>query len=579
MKTHTINRGDNNLQSQYPGIAKYWHPTKNGHLHPSDVAPRSNKPVWWTCDEEHSYQRSPDKQVQSKASCPICNGRRFEPGVNDIVTKFPHIADEWDYDTNSPDRPEDYSFISAKRFGWKCKSCGTSWNTTIANRCIRGSGCPNCAGKKRWEKRFAGMDLGITDPELLEEWDYELNEKGPECYTPQSGAKVHWRCKKCGYRYVSTISNKSNGRKCACCQRKIVVPGINDLAKTHPKIAAEWDYERNGDLKPQDVLAGTRRKVFWKCPEGHSYEASINHRTTPGRETNCPKCNDGRQTSFAEQAVFYYVKKLFPDAINRYKEIFGKGMELDIFIPSIRVAIEYDGEAWHRPEKRAREKKKYQICKKNGIKLIRLVEKMRQEEIVYADEGISILDGPMYEPKYLQKVIRMLIDKLDPDSNPLTRKNYFHFHSDIDINIKRDEPEIRKYMTVIKGSMAEKYPELVQEWDYEANGDLTPDKVKPGTSIRIHWICPDCGKKYTSTGYARTGETRTGCPACGIKKNAQLRCHPVAMLDLKSGEVIREFPSVTDASKEMSISMGNISSVCKGNAGRTQAGGYGWKYV
>ena len=134
-------------------------------------------------------------------------------------------------------------------------------------------------------------------------------------------------------------------------------------------------------------------------------------------------------------------------------------------------------------------------------------------------------------------------------------------------------------MTVIKGSMAEKYPELVREWDYEANGDLTPDKVKPGTSIRIHWICSECGEKYKAPGYARTGKNRTGCPVCGIKKNAQLRCHPVAMLDLKTGEVLREFPSVSDASKEMSISMGNISTVCKRNTSRTQAGGYGWKYI
>ncbi len=325
-------------------------------------------------------------------------------------------------------------------------------------------------------------------------------------------------------------------------------------------------------------MAGTRRKVFWKCPQGHSYSASINHRTTPGKETNCPRCNDGRQTSFAEQAVYFYVKKLYPDAVNRYKEIFTNGMELDIFIPSIKVAIEYDGEAWHKSDKAEREKKKYQICQEKGIKLIRLIEKMRQGERIHADEGISVEDGPMYEPLHLQKAIRILIDELDPESNQWTRKKPYHVHSDIDINIWRDEAEIREYMTVIKGSLAEKYPGLASEWDYEYNGNLTPDKVKPGSDIKIGWVCSNCGKHYLASIGKRTGKIPTGCPDCGAKKSILKRSRAVAMVDLSTGQTIREFASLSEASRDMSISSGNISAVCNNN-GRIQAGGYGWKYV
>ena len=46
--------------------------------------------------------------------------------------------------------------------------------------------------------------------------------------------------------------------------------------------------------------------------------------------------------------------------------------ELDIYIPSIKLAIEYDGEAWHKNNTIKREERKYQLCKENGIKLIRL---------------------------------------------------------------------------------------------------------------------------------------------------------------------------------------------------------------
>lgn len=38
-----------------------------------------------------------------------------------------------------------------------------------------------------------------------------------------------------------------------------------DLATTNPRLAEEWDYERNGSLFPSDVMAGSSRVVWWKC--------------------------------------------------------------------------------------------------------------------------------------------------------------------------------------------------------------------------------------------------------------------------------------------------------------------------
>lgn len=558
------------LKSEYPLIAELWHPVLNGVLTPADVPPHSNKKVWWGCSEGHAYQRTVDKQVtRANIVCPVCNGKLYVAGVNDVKSKFPEVADEWNYEINGGKRPEQFSFISSERVGWKCKECGTEWVTRIKNRCLKGHGCPQCASKKRWKKRYSNMTSGITEPSLLEEWDYELNEKGPECYTPKSNATVFWHCKKCGYRYPAKISNKANGRKCACCQRKVVVPGKNDLATTHPNLAKEWDYERNENLTPQMVLYGTRKKVYWKCPAGHSYLAAINHRTSYGHETNCPICSSGRQTSFAEQAVYFYVKKYFPDAINRYRDIFNNGMELDIFIPSIRIAIEYDGEAWHKKDKREREKKKWEVCRKNNIHLIRLVEKMCPGEWIQADEGFSIEDGPMYEPEQLEKVIWFLLDKL---------QFYLQTKKLFDINIKRDEPTIRKYMTIIKGSLKEKFPSIANEWNYELNGYLTPDKVKPGSDIIAWWTCPVCGNIYQATIGHRTAKKPTGCPKCGIKKNALAKARAVEMIDLETGQVIQEFVSLSEASRKMNISQGNIGSVCRGGSGRTQAGGYGWRY-
>ena len=64
--------------------------------------------------------------------------------------------------------------------------------------------------------------------------------------------------------------------------------GVNDLATTHPEIAAEWDYERNGGLNPTNVVAGSSKRVWWRCPEGHAWQAIIYRRKAGGG--SCPVC-------------------------------------------------------------------------------------------------------------------------------------------------------------------------------------------------------------------------------------------------------------------------------------------------
>ncbi|OLN24302.1 zinc-ribbon domain-containing protein [Desulfosporosinus metallidurans] len=44
--------------------------------------------------------------------------------------------------------------------------------------------------------------------------------------------------------------------------------GYNDLATTKPEIVQEWHPTKNGNLKPSDVVAGSERKVWWKCKKG-----------------------------------------------------------------------------------------------------------------------------------------------------------------------------------------------------------------------------------------------------------------------------------------------------------------------
>jgi hypothetical protein len=59
------------------------------------------------------------------------------------------------------------------------------------------------------------------------------------------------------------------------------------MATTHPALVAEWHPTKNGDLTPADVFAGSGRKVWWLCEEGHEWEAIGSSRTWG---TGCPIC-------------------------------------------------------------------------------------------------------------------------------------------------------------------------------------------------------------------------------------------------------------------------------------------------
>ena len=54
----------------------------------------------------------------------------------------------------------------------------------------------------------------------------------------------------------------------------------------------EWDSERNLPLTPESVSYGSKRHVWWRCANGHSWQAAVHTRSGSG--TGCPYCNGRR---------------------------------------------------------------------------------------------------------------------------------------------------------------------------------------------------------------------------------------------------------------------------------------------
>ena len=66
-------------------------------------------------------------------------------------------------------------------------------------------------------------------------------------------------------------------------------PSLYDFCTGHEQthLLAQWDGERNAPLTPKDVTYGSHQKVWWRCPQGHSYRSEVRIRA---RGTGCPFC-------------------------------------------------------------------------------------------------------------------------------------------------------------------------------------------------------------------------------------------------------------------------------------------------
>ena len=336
-------------------------------------------------------------------------------------------------------------------------------------------------------------NLLIEYPAIAKQWHPTKNgEITPDCVTPKSKEK-YWWLGPCGHEWQTQVYVRTTNHGCPYCAGKKVLPGFNDLSSVNPKIAEEWHPTKNGDLKPTMVASSSNKKVWWLGPCGHEWQATIDRRK---RGDGCPICAKEMQTSFPEQTLFFYVKKYFQDAINAdYSAI---GAELDIFIPSKRIAIEYDGLNWHKNSRYEKEKNK--LCHTNDIKLIRI----REEGLILYDDCVCITRYNRTDKTSLCSVIFQVFTFLDSSITP-------------DIDVDRDRTEIlERYMTNEKSkSLFALYPQIAKEWHPTKNGKVTPMMVMPYSNKKVWWL-GTCGHEWQAIIASRL--LGNGCPICSGKQ-------------------------------------------------------------
>ena len=266
-------------------LLREWDSERNLPLIPETVSYGSKKKVWWTCAHGHHWQAAVHTRTGSGTGCPYCSGRFPIPGENDLATKYPLLAQEWNTEKNGDLTPDQVLPGSHRIVWWRCAH-GHQWRAQVKSR-VNGSGCPVCTNRT---VQSGDNDLATQLPALAKEWHPTKNGAlTPKDVVPGSRRKVWWICPK-GHEYQAMISSRAQGSGCPVCAGKKIIPGENDLASQYPAIAKEWHPTKNGTLTPDHIAPASNRKVWWLCPQGHEYQAVVSTRTQ--RNGGCPYCTN-----------------------------------------------------------------------------------------------------------------------------------------------------------------------------------------------------------------------------------------------------------------------------------------------
>ena len=357
--------GINDLATLKPELAQEW--SEKNEIKPTEVSIGSHKKVMWKCRHGHEWGASVKSRTINGTGCPYCSHNKVLEGFNDLASQMPEVAAEWS-EKNYPLLPTMVTPFANKKVWWKC-SKGHEWHTLISTR-SGGSKCPYCSGQILL-KGF--NDFATTHTELAEEWSDRNLPLTPDMVNEKSRKNVWWKCRECGNEWKSVVYARIKGAVCPVCADRAVLPGYNDLAATDTHLLDEWDYERNKDITPAAVSRNSMKSVWWKCSLGHSWRAKIYERSV--EENGCPVCEQEYRSVFPQLAISYYAgKKGLQVRLNTDIEI---GLSLETYIVNERLAIEA------KVLSEEKERLKAYICRKQGIKLLKLPYKADEGEIEY----------------------------------------------------------------------------------------------------------------------------------------------------------------------------------------------------
>ena len=188
----------------------------------------------------------------------------------------------------------------------KCDGCGKNllWLYNDYNNLVKNDGstyCQSCGTnltkkENTFSKSFYDWCVENNRQDILDRWDYGLNQCSPKDIGYRNGKKYYFKCNihsehKSELKNIANFTGGSEG-SIACNQCNSFYQWCIDRGRQD--VLNRWDYELN-QCSPKDIPSGTKKKYYFKCnmhPE-HKSELKLINSFTNGQEGSitCNQCN------------------------------------------------------------------------------------------------------------------------------------------------------------------------------------------------------------------------------------------------------------------------------------------------
>ena len=493
-------RGIPALSVTHPHLASQWHPTRNGDLEPSGVSARTPTVVWWICGaaRPHTWQAAVSARAQSDSTCPSCAVRP----KNLLKDHHPALAREFHPTRNRPLTIDDIGTGTNRRVWWRCsRNRAHEWEATVSAR-VQTPSCPVCTGRILTPE----TSLAGTFPEVAREWHPTRNgDLRPEQVRPRTIAHAWWRCSRNpAHEWRAMVWQRTKAQsRCPVCFGSALSPEVA-FATTHPEVAREWHPSKNGDLRPDQMRAGSERRVWWQCARDptHEWQAIICNRA---RGHSCPMCSGRVATPTTSLAA------RFPEVAARWHPTKNGALTPDQVMPNGKFKFWWQcaKNRKHVWEAHPSGLGKCPICV--GKKVI-YSSSLAGAAPAIAAEWHPTRNGDLDPASlYRYSLVRVWWQ--------CARDPRHEWEINIAARVKRGSgcPYCGGRAAGPTSSLAALYPAVAAEWHPEKNAPLTPDEVVPGAAAVVWWRCK-CGHEWRGRVRERATVGR-GCQKCFLAKH------------------------------------------------------------
>lgn len=339
----------------------------------------------------------------------------------------------------------------------------------------------------------------------------------------------------------------------------------------------EWDQPRNGALTPEAIPYGSKKKVWWTCERGHSWQAAVYVRTS--NAANCPYCagrlpwpgeNDLASLHPDIAAQWHPTKNgdLTPDQVRpgSHKLVWWRCDSGHEWQAQVKTRVSGCGcpvcanralqpgqndlaaqfpdiaAQWHPTKNGAltpqdvvpgAHRKVWWQCEKGHEWQAMIFSRTYEgsacpvcagRQVVAGENDLQTIFPAIAAQWHPTKNGQLTAQALSPYSNRRVwwRCDLGHdFQAMVSARTRNSSgcPYCAgKKVLVGFNDLATRQPLVAAQWHPTLNGALTPQMVTAGSRRKVWWQC-DLGHVWRAVVHSRTGRKKCGCPVCaGVAK-------------------------------------------------------------